>query len=89
MSTRLLFPVTNSALLDLVSAEWLERLVVEAAVHKLPLYAALSYDGGVVLVPEDAFDAEIVSAVNRHQLKIDERADLIFHRDLRVDPVQL
>src|SRR5687768_8264863 len=37
--------VTTSALLDLVSADWLERLAFEAAARHLPIYAALSYDG--------------------------------------------
>ncbi len=59
--------VTTSALLDLVSAEWLERLVVEVAVRRLPLYAALIYDGRVLLEPEDAYDSEIIAALNRHQ----------------------
>ena len=59
--------VTCSALLDLVSAQWLERLVVEAAARRLPVYAALSYDGRATLEPSDAFDAEMVAAVNRHQ----------------------
>jgi hypothetical protein len=59
--------VTCSALLDLVSASWLERLVVEAAARQLPVYAALSYDGRATLEPSDAFDAEMVAAVNRHQ----------------------
>jgi hypothetical protein len=59
--------VNCSALLDLVSAPWLERLVVEAAARRLPVYAALSYDGRATLEPSDAFDAEMVAAVNRHQ----------------------
>jgi hypothetical protein len=59
--------VTCSALLDLVSGEWLERLVVEAAARRLPVYAALSYDGRATLAPGDAFDTEMVAAVNRHQ----------------------
>jgi hypothetical protein len=58
---------TCSALLDLVSAPWLERLVVETAARRLPVYAALSYDGKVALDPPDPLDAEIVAAVNRHQ----------------------
>ncbi len=37
--------VTTSALLDLVSEPWLERLAVEIAARTIPLYAALSYDG--------------------------------------------
>jgi hypothetical protein len=59
--------VTCSALFDLVSASWLERLVVEVAARRLPLYAALSYDGKVALDPSAPLDAEIVAAVNRHQ----------------------
>jgi hypothetical protein len=59
--------VTCSALLDLVSEPWLERLVVEAAARRLPVYAGLSYDGVATLEPGDAFDAEMVAAVNRHQ----------------------
>ncbi len=59
--------ITCSALLDLVSAPWLERLVVEAAARSLPLYAALSYDGRATLSPPHAFDSEMVAAVNRHQ----------------------
>jgi hypothetical protein len=59
--------VTTSALLDLVSQEWLERLVVEAVVRRLPVYAALIYDGRAVLAPSDPLDRKIVSAVNRHQ----------------------
>jgi len=59
--------VTNSALLDLVSAEWLERLAVEAAARRLPVYAALTYQGRATFDPAEPFDLEIVAAVNRHQ----------------------
>jgi SAM-dependent methyltransferase len=59
--------VTTSALLDLVSAEWLDRLVVEVAARRLPLYAALSYDGRIGFEPADPLDAEVIAAVNRHQ----------------------
>ena len=41
--------VTTSALLDLVSDDWLERLAIEAAARRLPVYAALSYDGRIEL----------------------------------------
>ena len=41
--------------------------MVEAAARRLPVYAALSYDGRVDFDPADPFDAEIVAAVNRHQ----------------------
>jgi hypothetical protein len=59
--------VTTSALLDLVSPDWLERFVVETAARRLPVYAALSYDGRASLDPVDPFDAAIIAAVNRHQ----------------------
>jgi len=59
--------ITTSALLDLVSAEWLERLVTETVVRSVPIYAALSYDGRIEFSPIDKGDAEIVAAVNRHQ----------------------
>jgi len=59
--------VTTSALLDLVSAEWLERLVTETAARHLPVYAALSYDGRTVIEPGVPLDAEILAAFNLHQ----------------------
>ena len=61
--------VTTSALLDLVSSDWLDRLVVEVAARGLPVYAALSYDGRAELSPSDPLDRRIVDAVNRHQRK--------------------
>lgn len=59
---------TCSALLDLVSKQWLERLVTECAARQLPLYAALTYNGKVTIEPIDPADQLIVEAVNRHQL---------------------
>jgi hypothetical protein len=59
--------VTTTALLDLVSEPWLERLAVECAARRLPLYAALSYDGRIELTPQDPGDAAVVAAVNAHQ----------------------
>ncbi len=59
--------VTTSALLDLVSIGWLERFATEAAARRLPVYAALSYDGRAKLDPADETDAKIVAAVNLHQ----------------------
>lgn len=59
--------VTTSALLDLVSQPWLERLTVEIAARRIPLYAALSYDGRVAFAPPDALDDRIVGAFNAHQ----------------------
>ena len=59
--------VTTSALVDLVSAPWLERLVVETAARRLPVYAALTYDGRAALEPPDRLDASVITSVNRHQ----------------------
>jgi hypothetical protein len=59
--------VTASALLDLVSADWLERLVTEVAARQLPFYAALTYDGRVTFDPADSLDAAVIAAVNLHQ----------------------
>lgn len=60
--------VTTSALLDLVSEEWLERLAVETAARRLPVYAALSYDGRVEFSPADPLDEAVIAAFNLHQL---------------------
>jgi len=60
--------VTMSALLDLVSAAWLDRLLAALTRLKRPLYAALSYDGEVALTPASRDDATVIAAVNRHQL---------------------
>jgi SAM-dependent methyltransferase len=59
--------VATSALLDLVSATWLDRLVAGLARLSRPFYAALSYDGVVALAPHARHDAAVISAVNRHQ----------------------
>src|SRR5262249_58835090 len=37
--------ITTSALLDLVSADWLERLIVEAAARPLPVPPTPTYQG--------------------------------------------
>jgi len=59
--------VTTTALLDLVSAPWVERLAIECAARRLPLYATLSYNGHIAFTPADPGDAAIVEAVNAHQ----------------------
>jgi SAM-dependent methyltransferase len=59
--------VTTSALLDLVSEEWLDRLVVEAAARRLPVYAALSYDGRTIIEPAGVLNRELLAGFNAHQ----------------------
>jgi hypothetical protein len=59
--------VTTSALLDLVSHDWLDRFATECAARRLPVYAALTYDGHATLDPVDPLDARLIDAVNAHQ----------------------
>jgi SAM-dependent methyltransferase len=59
--------VTMSALLDLVSGEWLDRFVNSIAERRLHVYAALTYDGRGELSPVHPMDESIVHAVNLHQ----------------------
>jgi hypothetical protein len=60
--------VTTSALLDLVSEPWLANLAAAAAARSLPVYAALSYDGRIAFSSADPVDAQVIAAVNAHQL---------------------
>jgi len=60
--------IVTSALLDLVSRDWLQRLVSIVVTRQLPFYAAFTYDGCVVLEPDDPLDAAIIEAANEHQL---------------------
>ena len=59
--------VTASALLDLVSAAWIERLADALKARRSPLYAALSYDGRLSFDPAHPRDQAMVAALNAHQ----------------------
>ena len=59
--------VVTSALLDLVSAAWLDRLALALAARAIPFYAALSYDGRTGFSPTDPFDTPVVAGMNAHQ----------------------
>ena len=59
--------VTASALLDLVSDAWLERLVAACVNAQCAAHFALSYDGVVAWSDEDPEDALVLDAVNAHQ----------------------
>jgi hypothetical protein len=61
--------IITSALFDLVSSDWLERLVSITVARQIPFYAAFTYDGRVVLDPDDPLDAAIIDAANEHQLR--------------------
>jgi hypothetical protein len=59
--------VTASALLDLVSESWLDRLLIEIVQRSLRVYATLTYDGHAEIEPLDPLDAAIIAAANAHQ----------------------
>lgn len=61
--------VTASALLDLVSAGWLDRLVRRCAARGAGVLLALTWDGRIRWTPEDPDDEAIRSAVAAHQLR--------------------
>lgn len=59
--------VTASALLDLVSASWLESLASQCAVARTTVLFALNYDGRVQCTPHETDDEWLIDLVNRHQ----------------------
>ena len=59
--------VTASALLDLVSAAWLDGLLARCRQAQCRLLFTLSYDGRCALGPAHADDAAVIALVNRHQ----------------------
>ena len=59
--------VTASALIDLVSAEWLQALVKEVADKRAALLVVLSYAGRFELIPQHPDDDLLRVLVNQHQ----------------------
>lgn len=59
--------VTASALLDLVSEEWLRRLIEGCRDVRCTLLFALTYDGRIALSPAHPDDQRLTALVNRHQ----------------------
>lgn len=59
--------VTASALLDLVSEDWLARLVAMTRQTGCAVLMALNYDGRISCTPSDADDELVRVLVNRHQ----------------------
>jgi hypothetical protein len=60
--------LTASALLDLVSEDWLRALAQSAAKAAAGVWFALNYDGNIECVPAEPEDAEVRELFNRHQL---------------------
>ncbi|MEU4171887.1 class I SAM-dependent methyltransferase [Streptomyces sp. NPDC026665] len=65
--------VTASALLDVLTAEEIDRLAAACAGAGVPALLTLSVAGRVELTPADPLDAEITEAFNAHQ----RRGDLL------------
>lgn len=59
--------ITASALLDMMSAEELRRLVASCTAADCPVLITLSVTGRVELTPGDPFDQQIADAFNAHQ----------------------
>ncbi len=57
-----------SALLDLVSEDWLRELIRRAAGAAAMVWFALTYDGRIDCTPAEPEDAEVRELFNRHQL---------------------
>jgi hypothetical protein len=60
--------VTASALFDLVSRDWLEKLVARIAASGASVLWSLNYDGRVTIDPASVDDETVIAQVNRHQL---------------------
>jgi hypothetical protein len=61
--------VTTSALLDLVSANWVENLVRQASGTGAAVLCALTVDGRIAWDPPDATDAAVQQLFALHQLR--------------------
>jgi hypothetical protein len=59
--------VTTSALLDLVSAAWLQRLVTAAVAARVALLVTLSVDGRHDWMPSDPLDPTVGALFGEHQ----------------------
>ncbi|WP_018865026.1 MULTISPECIES: class I SAM-dependent methyltransferase [Thioalkalivibrio] len=59
--------VTASALLDLVSADWLHQLVAACTQQQSVVLFALNYDGRIEWSKPDPLDALVLRAINGHQ----------------------
>jgi len=59
--------VTASALMDLVSADWFDRLAARCREAGAALFFLLTYDGAINFVPTDDDDDLVRKLVNQHQ----------------------
>ncbi len=59
--------VTASALFDLVSSDFLAKLIAEVSKRKAAFYTVLTYDGNQRWTPESELDASMLAAFHVHQ----------------------
>jgi hypothetical protein len=59
--------IVTTAFLDLVSAQWLDRFVVQLQAAQRPLWATLSVDGSRAWSPAEPDDAALHAAFSQHQ----------------------
>ncbi|MEM6712913.1 MAG: class I SAM-dependent methyltransferase [Pseudomonadota bacterium] len=59
--------VTASALFDLMPETWIETLAARLKSERIPLYAALNYDGRMTWDPALPDDVSITASFNQHQ----------------------
>jgi hypothetical protein len=76
--------VTAAALLDLVSAEWLDALASRCTRARARVLFALTYDGRTLCTPAEPEDTLVVELFNRHQ-----RGDKGFGRALGPDAARV
>lgn len=69
--------VTASALLDVMAAEELERLVAACAGVGCPVLMTLTVTGSVELTPTDPFDRRVAEAFNAHQRRTTDAGRLL------------
>jgi hypothetical protein len=69
--------ITASALLDMMTAEELERFVATCAGADCPVLIALSVTGHVELMPAEPFDQSVSEAFNSHQRRMTSAGKLL------------
>jgi hypothetical protein len=75
--------ITASALLDMMTAEELERLVATCAEVGCPVLITLTVTGRVELTPADPFDRPVAEAFNAHQQRTTDAGRLLGPQALR------
>ena len=69
--------ITASALLDMMTAEELDRLVVTCAAVGCPVLITLTVSGRVDFAPSDPFDGLVTEAFNAHQQRVTDAGKLL------------